>query len=61
MEQWKTCVVDPKQNEVEADLEDGMQAGVNGTPAFFVNGIKLGGGFGFEQFKEIIDRELQNK
>ena len=62
MEKWNTCRQDPKQKEeVNTDLEDGMRAGVNGTPAFFVNGIKLSGGFQFEQFKEIIDRELQNK
>ena len=62
MSKWNTCIVDPKQQaEVEGDLQDGLAAGVNGTPSFFVNGIKLTGGFGFEQFKEMIDRELQNK
>ena len=60
MSKWTTCAQDPKQQaEVEGDLQDGLKAGVNGTPSFFVNGIRLSGGFGFDQFKEMIDRELQ--
>jgi protein-disulfide isomerase len=33
-------------------------AGVNGTPAFFINGRSLSGAQPFEKFKEIIDEEL---
>lgn len=46
-------------SEVQKDMEDGMKAGVNGTPAFFVNGVMLSGAQPFENFKEIIDEELK--
>ena len=32
--------------------------GVNGTPAFFINGRLLGGAFPYDSFKEVIDKEL---
>jgi protein-disulfide isomerase len=57
--EWMTCLSDPAQaEEVQADFEDGAKLGVNGTPAFFVNGIMLSGAQPFSAFKEIIDREL---
>lgn len=45
--------------EVQKDMEDGMKAGVSGTPSFFVNGVMLSGAQPFENFKEIIDEELK--
>lgn len=57
---WNTCREDPKQAaEVQKDFQDGQKVGVNGTPAFFINGIMLSGAVPYPQFKEIIDRELQ--
>jgi len=32
------------QEKVSSDFESGMRSGVNGTPSFFVNGIKFDGG-----------------
>jgi protein-disulfide isomerase len=32
------------QAKVEADFESGVRSGVNGTPSFFINGIKFDGG-----------------
>jgi protein-disulfide isomerase len=29
------------QNKIETDFESGIRSGVNGTPTFFINGIKL--------------------
>lgn len=59
MDRWNTCRQDPAQEqEVMADMEAGAAVGVTGTPAFFINGIMLSGALPFEQFKEIIDREL---
>jgi protein-disulfide isomerase len=56
---WQECRKDPKQEaEVQKDFEDGSKVGVTGTPAFFINGIMFSGAIPFEQFKEIIDREL---
>ncbi|MEC7986431.1 MAG: DsbA family protein [Myxococcota bacterium] len=61
LDKWNTCRKDPKQAaEVQKDFEDGQRVGVTGTPAFFINGIMLAGAVPFEQFKEIIDRELSN-
>jgi len=34
------------------------EAGVGGTPTFFINGRRLGGAYPLESFKEIIDAEL---
>jgi protein-disulfide isomerase len=45
--------------QVEADIKDGDEAGVNGTPAFFINGRMLSGAQPFEAFKKIIDQELE--
>lgn len=45
--------------EVKKDMDDGIKAGVNGTPAFFINGIPLSGARPFSQFQEIIDDELK--
>jgi protein-disulfide isomerase len=46
---------------IDADLKAGQEAGVNGTPAFFINGRMLDGAQPFEKFKEIIDEELAAK
>ena len=37
----------------------GMNAGVTGTPAFFINGIMISGAQPYESFKEIIEAELK--
>jgi protein-disulfide isomerase len=50
-----------KAAEWAEDLKDGERYGVNGTPAFFVNGRLLGGAGTFEKFAEIIDDELTRK
>ncbi len=45
--------------EVERDLQDGINAGVNATPAFFVNGQPLNGAVPYERFKELVDSALE--
>ena len=45
--------------KVDADHEIAKKAGVNGTPAFFINGVLLSGAQPFDKFKEVIDKELQ--
>ena len=44
--------------EIEADLADGQAVGVNGTPAFFINGIMVEGAQPITAFQKIIDEEL---
>jgi protein-disulfide isomerase len=47
-----------KAKVVEASKKAGEDAGVSGTPAFFINGRMLSGAQPFEKFKEVIDSEL---
>jgi protein-disulfide isomerase len=49
------------KNVVEADVRAGDEAGVQGTPCFFINGRALSGAQPFEAFKRIIDDELELK
>jgi protein-disulfide isomerase len=50
-----------KKPVVDEDQKAGNQAGVNGTPAFFVNGIFINGAVPYEQIKQTVDRELKRK
>jgi len=47
------------KQEVEKDFADGSAAGVNGTPATFINGQLVSGAQPFTAFKVIIDEELK--
>lgn len=47
-----------KASLVKIDLDDGTKVGVNGTPAFFINGRLISGAVPFEQFKTVIDEEI---
>lgn len=47
-----------KKTIVDSQVKEGGDLGVQGTPAFFINGRFLGGAFPYESFKEIIDKEL---
>jgi protein-disulfide isomerase len=40
----------PVENRVEADFEGGVRSGVNGTPTFFVNGVRYDGDWDYEPF-----------
>ena len=46
---------------VDEDAKDGEAVGVNGTPAFYINGRMISGAQPFEVFKKLIDDELQRK
>jgi protein-disulfide isomerase len=46
------------QANVDADVAAGKQAGVAGTPAFFVNGVPLAGGRAVDDFAKVINAEL---
>jgi protein-disulfide isomerase len=45
--------------KVDADHAIAGKAGVNGTPGSFVNGVEVGGAVPFDQFKTIIDKEME--
>lgn len=56
---FNSCLDEGKYaGQVTKDLEYGGTLGVQGTPAFLVNGRFIGGAFPFEWFKEIIDKEI---
>jgi protein-disulfide isomerase len=58
-EQFDVCVASGKyRTEIEQDLQDGMKAGVQGTPAVFINGILLSGAQPEATFERIIQGEL---
>lgn len=44
---------------VQQDLEDGMAAGVSGTPAVFINGRVLKGSKPYDGIKKMVEEELQ--
>ncbi len=44
---------------VEADVKQGQELGVSGTPTFFINGVRLVGAAQYEAFKEVIDQALR--
>jgi len=46
------------EEQVEGDLQDGVKAGVQGTPAIFVNGRFLSGAVPFQTVAKMIDEEL---
>lgn len=48
-----------KQQDVADDFTAGLQAGVVGTPTFFVNGFPIQGVVPIETWEEIIDRVAQ--
>jgi protein-disulfide isomerase len=60
--QFNACVDSHKYKaEIDVDIHAGDEAGVSGTPAFYINGRMLSGAQPFEAFKRIIDEELAAK
>jgi protein-disulfide isomerase len=58
-EEFQKCLSSQKYAEVvQADLAEAESLGINGTPAFVVNGVILSGAQPVEAFTRIIDREL---
>jgi protein-disulfide isomerase len=59
---FNSCVDSHKYRaQVDSDLKDGEEAGVTGTPAFFINGRSLSGAQPYEVFKRTIEEELSAK
>jgi protein-disulfide isomerase len=56
---FNACVDSHKYKDaVDTDIKAGQDAGVAGTPAFFINGREVSGAQPFEAFKRIVDEEL---
>ena len=59
VESFESCLTSEKfKPVVEADLQAGVKASVNGTPAFFINGIPVSGAQPASVFEHAIDAEL---
>ncbi|MDP3741252.1 MAG: DsbA family protein [bacterium] len=59
MTDFDTCLDSNKYaQEVQKDLQDGLAAGVTGTPATFINGRLIEGAEAFANFQQIIEEEL---
>ncbi len=58
--QFDSCLDERKyQSEIEKDYQDGIAAGVTGTPGNFINKKLFPGALPYETFKQAIDAELQ--
>jgi protein-disulfide isomerase len=59
---FKTCVAGGKYKAaVRKDEEEGARLGVEGTPAFFINGRAFSGAQPEANFAQIIDEELSER
>jgi protein-disulfide isomerase len=57
---WKADKESPQiAKAVDDDTKYGQSVGVDGTPAFFVNGKFISGAMPFETFKPIIDEQIK--
>lgn len=58
-DKFETCVAGEKyKDQYNLDTQEGSAVGVQGTPAFFVNGILISGAQPFSVLKQAIDAEL---
>ncbi len=56
---FRSCLESGKfKAGVDGDLQDGIKAGISGTPGFLVDGIFVNGSQPQQEFERIIDREL---
>jgi protein-disulfide isomerase len=54
-----SCLASERHDEaIQAELRQGTELGVNGTPAYFVNGRLLSGSQPIDAFVDVIDAEL---
>ena len=57
---FSQCVEEGRLDaDVERDIAAARQAGVTGTPTFFINGRVLGGAQPLDEFVRVIEEELK--
>src|SRR5260370_22290378 len=60
MERYQRDVNAPEtQAQIAADQAQAAKLGANGTPHFFINGVRLSGAQPYETFKSTIDAQLR--
>lgn len=63
-EQFTSCLIPEEEKEPEwldklrKDFQAGQEAGVEGTPSFFINDQVIVGAYPFEEFQRVIEEEL---
>jgi protein-disulfide isomerase len=58
-QQFETCISTEKYKpQVQQDNQEGMRAGVSGTPGFFINGVFINGAQQEATFEKIIAEQL---
>jgi protein-disulfide isomerase len=56
---FRTCLTSRKfKHDIEVNLQEGNEAGVSGTPAYFINDIFLSGARPQAEFEKVIDDAL---
>jgi protein-disulfide isomerase len=56
---FSSCLASGKfKQDIQANRDEGIQIGVTGTPAYFVNGVLLSGALPQAEFEKVIDHEL---
>jgi protein-disulfide isomerase len=59
---FKTCLESGRFTElVQKDIAKGASVGVTGTPAAYINGVKVSGARPYPAFKEVVDALLAGK
>ena len=59
--EFENCISSRKyKDHVEADYQEGIKAGVRGTPGSFVNGESVSGAVPYETLKTAIEKALSN-
>lgn len=62
LDAYDACMVDDvRSTEVVIDLQTAMQLGIQGVPAYIVNGQLIGGARPFSDFSNIIDSTLAQR
>jgi protein-disulfide isomerase len=57
--QFDSCLTSEKyKTQIQQDSQEGMRAGVSGTPGFFINGIFLSGALPEATFEKTIQEQL---
>lgn len=60
---FDACFSKPAAVEAHIDqnFQSGVQLGVSGTPAFFINGRRLSGAMPYGEFKKVMEDELKGR
>ncbi|MDD9952120.1 MAG: DsbA family protein [Zetaproteobacteria bacterium] len=63
MKNFATCIGSPERYNkmIDANIASATEAGVTGTPAFFINGVLLSGAQPYEEFERIIEKQLKKQ